>query len=124
MLHLDFLERARSLGHKGHWSDLNDAYALASLYKIKFKIVQVPSTRDLGIRHIEDVVGFRINGRRLGQPYVIKRVLVFFKTAFHIMVPVCLRFNQLFHFRVSIINTHLCIFFALHLGFVHLVFGI
>jgi len=35
ILHLDFLERARSLGHKGYWGDLNDGYALASLYFTK-----------------------------------------------------------------------------------------
>ena len=73
-----FANRYKDIRHQGHWGRFDDGLCLATIYGIKFKIINVELQEHFRVLHTADVHGIRRDGHRLSKATEVQQCLIFF----------------------------------------------
>ena len=83
-----FDDRLKEVQRKDHWGEYADAFSLATIYSMKFKLAIVASTDNAHILSVQDVHGFRKDEHRISKAKEAARLLIFFQRDSHYGVGV------------------------------------
>ena len=78
LLAVSFADRYRDICNPGHWGQYDDALCLATIYSLKFTILNVESQARFRVLHTADVHGIRRDGHRISKAHASWRCLIYF----------------------------------------------
>ena len=81
-------DRLQEVQRRDHWGEYVDAFSLATIYSMKFKLVIVALTANACILSVQDVHGLRKDGHRISKVKEATRLLIFFQRDSHYGVGV------------------------------------
>ena len=87
-LPISFEERLKDLQQPYHWGEYTDAFILATIFGVKFNIIIVSSIASPTIKSVQEVKGFRKDGKKVAIATQLHRMLIYFENEQHYGVAV------------------------------------
>ena len=79
ILSINFADRLNDLRRPDHWGEFCDAFSIATIYSVQMKVAIVESPTNLKIKSVQEIKGYRTDGKRLARSRVAQKYLVFFQ---------------------------------------------